>query len=100
MHSARFAALSTLRLQAIVVAGFPLHCVLTSTWIAIPPLLQAIVVVGFPATPLLTTRMRVCISAAHSRADLDYALEVFKALLDRWASDHAMLICRMSCTCG
>lgn len=43
----------------------------------------AIVVVGFPATPLLTTRMRVCISAAHSRADLDYALEVFKALLDR-----------------
>jgi serine palmitoyltransferase len=43
----------------------------------------AIVVVGFPATPLLTTRMRVCISAAHSRADLDYALEVFKALRDR-----------------
>lgn len=47
---------------------------------------QAIVVVGFPATPLLTTRMRVCISAAHSRADLDYALEVFKSVLDRWAA--------------
>ncbi len=43
-------------------------------------------VVGFPATPLLTTRMRVCISAAHSRADLDYALEVFKTLRDRWAA--------------
>ena len=43
----------------------------------------AIVVVGFPATPLLTARTRVCISAAHSRADLDYALEVFEELADR-----------------
>ena len=39
--------------------------------------------VGFPATPLLTARMRVCISAAHSRADLDYALEVFRDLVQR-----------------
>lgn len=36
----------------------------------------AVVVVGFPATALLQSRMRVCISAAHSREDLDYALEV------------------------
>lgn len=43
----------------------------------------AIVVVGFPATPLLTARMRVCISASHSKADLDYALEVFEELSDR-----------------
>lgn len=34
------------------------------------------VVVGFPATALLMSRCRVCISASHSREDLDYALEV------------------------
>jgi hypothetical protein len=34
----------------------------------------AMVVVGFPATPLLLCRCRVCISAAHTREDLDYAL--------------------------
>jgi len=43
----------------------------------------AIVVVGFPATPLLTARMRVCISASHTRHDLDYALEVFQEVADR-----------------
>ncbi len=43
----------------------------------------AVVVVGFPATPLLTARMRVCVSAAHSKADLDYALEVFEDVLAR-----------------
>jgi serine palmitoyltransferase len=42
----------------------------------------ATVVVGFPATPLLTARMRVCISASHSRGDLDFALEMFEALGD------------------
>ena len=36
----------------------------------------AMVVVGFPATPLLTARARVCVSAAHSREDLDYAVDV------------------------
>ena len=36
----------------------------------------AMVVVGFPATPLLTARARVCVSAAHTRAELDYALDV------------------------
>lgn len=34
----------------------------------------AVVVVGFPATPLLTARARVCISAAHTRKDLEEAL--------------------------
>ena len=48
-----------------------------------PQLGVAIVVVGFPATPLITARMRVCISASHSRADLDFALEMFEALADR-----------------
>jgi hypothetical protein len=35
----------------------------------------ALVVVGFPATPLMTARARICISAAHSRADLEHALQ-------------------------
>jgi len=38
----------------------------------------AVVVVGFPATPLVTSRVRFCMSAAHTRADLDYALDVIR----------------------
>lgn len=41
----------------------------------------AVVVVGFPATPLMTARARVCISAAHTKEDLDKALEVSLALV-------------------
>ncbi|KAA8495152.1 Long chain base biosynthesis protein 2d [Porphyridium purpureum] len=37
----------------------------------------AVVVVGFPATPLILSRARICISAAHTREDLDMAIEVF-----------------------
>lgn len=40
------------------------------------------VVVGFPATPLLLSRARVCISAAHSREDLAAALEVLREVID------------------
>ncbi len=36
----------------------------------------AVTVVGFPATPLMSTRARICISAAHTREDLDWALKV------------------------
>lgn len=36
----------------------------------------AVVVVGFPATPLLLGRARICLSAAHTREDLDLALGV------------------------
>ena len=36
----------------------------------------AIVVVAFPATPLLLARARLCISAAHSQEDLEYACDV------------------------
>ena len=32
------------------------------------------VVVGFPAVPILMSRARFCISAAHRREDLDRAL--------------------------
>eukprot|EP00271_Cylindrocystis_brebissonii_P018252 TRINITY_DN5091_c0_g1_i1.p1 TRINITY_DN5091_c0_g1~~TRINITY_DN5091_c0_g1_i1.p1 ORF type:complete len:500 (+),score=76.51 TRINITY_DN5091_c0_g1_i1:646-2145(+) len=42
----------------------------------------AVVVVGFPATPLLLSRARICISAAHSRADLLYALQVISEVSD------------------
>lgn len=42
----------------------------------------AVVVVGFPATPLLTARMRVCISASHTREDMDFALEMFDEVGD------------------
>ena len=36
----------------------------------------AAVVVGFPAAPLLLARARICISASHTRKDLDRALQV------------------------
>eukprot|EP00850_Spirogloea_muscicola_P002630 SM000010S04268 [mRNA] locus=s10:648149:651787:+ [translate_table: standard] len=36
----------------------------------------AVVVVGFPATPLLLSRARICISAAHTREDLERGLQV------------------------
>lgn len=49
----------------------------------------AMVVVGFPATALLMSRCRVCISASHSREDLDYALEVSGPHLRRLqAAEH------------
>ncbi len=35
----------------------------------------AVVVVGFPATPISLSRARICISAGHTREDLDFALE-------------------------
>lgn len=35
----------------------------------------ATVVVGFPATPLLLSRARFCVSAGHTREDLDRALD-------------------------
>lgn len=34
----------------------------------------AVVVVGFPATPLITSRARFCISAGHTKGQLDKAL--------------------------
>ncbi|CAA0831771.1 Long chain base biosynthesis protein 2b [Striga hermonthica] len=36
----------------------------------------AVVTVAFPATPLLLARARICISASHTREDLNKALEV------------------------
>eukprot|EP00475_Leptophrys_vorax_P034717 TRINITY_DN56422_c0_g1_i1.p1 TRINITY_DN56422_c0_g1~~TRINITY_DN56422_c0_g1_i1.p1 ORF type:complete len:504 (+),score=29.29 TRINITY_DN56422_c0_g1_i1:155-1666(+) len=42
----------------------------------------AVVVVGFPATPLLLGRARICISASHSRADLEYGLKALDEVAD------------------
>lgn len=36
----------------------------------------AVVVVGFPATPIISSRVRFCVSASHTRADLDRTLEI------------------------
>jgi serine palmitoyltransferase len=38
----------------------------------------AVVVVGYPATPLTFSRVRFCISAAHTIKDLDFAIEKLK----------------------
>ena len=42
----------------------------------------AVVVVGFPAVPLLESRARFCISAAHSREMLDLALKEIEEVAD------------------
>jgi serine palmitoyltransferase len=49
----------------------------------------AMVVVGFPATPLLLCRCRVCISASHTREDLDYALDAIRDLVRAAGLDYA-----------
>jgi serine palmitoyltransferase len=42
----------------------------------------AVVVVGFPATPLLESRIRFCLSASHTRKDLEWAIEQISELGD------------------
>lgn len=42
----------------------------------------AVVAVAFPATPLLLSRARICISAAHTREDLQRGLEVINEVSD------------------
>ena len=43
----------------------------------------AVVVVGYPATPIITSRVRFCISAAHTMEDLDFALKQISEVGDR-----------------
>jgi len=43
----------------------------------------AVVVVGFPATPLILSRARFCMSASHSREDLDTALDDIEEIGER-----------------
>jgi serine palmitoyltransferase len=42
----------------------------------------AVVVVGFPATSVVLSRARFCISAGHTREDLDYAVKVIDEVTD------------------
>eukprot|EP00796_Vickermania_ingenoplastis_P005619 gene5619-4038_t len=42
----------------------------------------AIVVVGYPATPLLMSRIRFCVSACHTREDLQYVLDVMREVTE------------------
>ncbi|RKP39229.1 pyridoxal phosphate-dependent transferase [Dimargaris cristalligena] len=35
----------------------------------------SVVVVSYPATPIITSRVRFCLSASHTKEDMDYALE-------------------------
>jgi len=42
----------------------------------------AVVVVGFPAVPILMSRARFCLSAGHTREDLDRALEEIDDIAD------------------
>ena len=42
----------------------------------------AVVVVGFPATPLLESRIRFCLSASHTRKDLEWAISQMEDLAD------------------
>jgi serine palmitoyltransferase len=43
----------------------------------------AVVVVGFPATSLLSSRARFCISAGHTREQLERALDSISDIGDR-----------------
>lgn len=49
----------------------------------------AAVVVGFPATPLLTSRARICISASHTKADLDRAIAALDEVADECAIKYS-----------
>lgn len=42
----------------------------------------AVVGAGFPATPLMEGRIRFCLSAAHTKEQLDYALSVIDEIGD------------------
>jgi len=43
----------------------------------------AVVVVGYPATPLLLSRTRFCVSAGHTREDLEWALKEIDEIGDK-----------------
>jgi len=49
----------------------------------------AVVVVGFPATPLLLARVRFCISAGHTREQLDWTLRQIEDVADEMGVKYA-----------
>ncbi|KAG2204342.1 hypothetical protein INT47_009384 [Mucor saturninus] len=42
----------------------------------------AVVLVGYPATPIISARARFCISASHTKQDLDYAIQAISEVGD------------------
>lgn len=51
----------------------------------------ATVGVGFPATPLMQGRIRICLSAAHTKEQLDYALNTINELADEIGLKYSRL---------
>lgn len=43
----------------------------------------AVVVAGFPATPILLSRARFCVSASHTREDLEWAIKEIEEIADK-----------------
>lgn len=43
----------------------------------------AVVGVGYPATPIMKGRIRFCLSASHTKEQLDYAVSVIDELADK-----------------
>jgi len=58
----------------------------------------AVVGVGYPATPLLLGRVRLCISASHSREDLEWAVQQLDELGDRCAAKYGTVDPRLVTT--
>lgn len=51
----------------------------------------ATVGVGYPATPLMQGRIRICLSAAHTKEQLDYALEIIEKVADELGLKYSRL---------
>lgn len=51
----------------------------------------ATVGVGYPATPLMQGRIRICLSAAHTKEQLDYALETIEKVADELGIKYSRL---------
>ena len=49
----------------------------------------ACVIVGFPATPIVSARVRFCLSASHTLEQIDYVLDVTDKLGDILALRHS-----------
>lgn len=49
----------------------------------------AVVGAGFPATPLLEGRIRFCLSAAHTKEQLDYVLDNIEELSEMYGLDYS-----------
>lgn len=48
--------------------------------------------VGFPATPLMAGRIRFCLSAAHTKEQLDYCLDVIADAAKCFGIDYSRKI--------